>query len=50
MPDDGLFIKNVSVRILEDGTSRNQCVGDSLSRRFTRPQLDAGWVDTLLLR
>jgi hypothetical protein len=50
MTDDGLLVEGMRVQIVEDGAGRDQGVGDGLAGGLTDPQLDAGWIDALLLR
>lgn len=49
MPNDGFLIKGVGVRVIEDSTWRNQCIGYGLAYRAANAQFDAGRIDAFLL-
>ncbi len=49
MANDGLLIECLGVRAVEDGTCRNQRIGDGLAGGFAGPQFNTGGVDALLL-
>ena len=47
--DDALVVEGLGIQIVECGASGYQRVGDGLAGRLADSQLDAGWVDALLL-
>jgi len=49
MANDGLLIESLGVRAVEDGTRRNQRIGNGLAGGLADPQFNAGGIDALLL-
>jgi len=49
MTDDALVVECLGAKIVEGSSCGDQRVGDCLAGRFADTQLDAGWVDALLL-